>query len=241
MRVTEPGIRYEADGQRLLVTEYQCSLVLPPHYYGGFISGIRDIFSISSETLEGRATLYLSKAGTILVRGWLEESWGEGQSKVYHESSEPFAGTSLNRFVSNSYLGFKARVEDVFHNGIGLLAEGSLDREQEVSQLVKRLLGSIEFHDERPLNEQQLTEAVTAYLNASAQTGADVFLYIARHPYLARPEVIVVLQSVVKQMNTERHPLADHGADRLRLLEKAKEAIEAGVWAQAIGEIRDQL
>jgi hypothetical protein len=241
MRVTESRVRYEADGQPLLVSEYNCSVVLPPHHYGGLLHGIGSIFVVASETLEGEATLYLSKAGDRLIRGWVEESWEARQSQLNLEGTEPFAGTALNRFSSSSHVGFKARVEDVFQNRVGLLVAGPRSSGPEVSQLARRLLGSIEFHDDRPLDDSLLIDAVTAYLNASAQTGADVFLCIARLPYLARPMVIEALRRLVQQMRVERHPEAEYGARRLELLEKAREAMDAGVWTEAVAELRDQL
>ena len=241
MRVVESRVRYEADGQRLLVSEYCCSVVLPQHYNCGLLYGIGSMFVVASETLDCDATLYLSKAGDILIRGWLDESWEVGVSKLSLEGTEPFAGTELKRFGSQSHVGFKARVGDVFQNRVGLLVAGPRQSRQEVTQLARRLLGSIEFHDQRPLDDELVIDAVTAYLNAPAQTGADVFLYIARHAYLLRPMVVEALRTLVRQMRVERHSGADYGARRLELLEKAREAMDADAWTEAVAELRDGL
>jgi hypothetical protein len=239
MRQVEPNVRYQAGKERLTIARYCCSFVLPT----GSTGVCTDLgnFSIEASASSIGATLYLSTADDLVVRGWVDEAFRHYGAVLNPAGAEQVAGARLRSFASDAHVGCKARVQDVFSNRFGVCVTGPVAAGHEVHRFTRGLIASIEFHDPRPVEGAKFVDAATEYLNAPLGTGADGFLYLARHAYLLRPSSVRAFGVLVRQMRAERHPGSNQAAQRLDLMAKARQALEVGEWATMVAELRGRV
>jgi hypothetical protein len=239
VRQVEPNVRYQTGNERLMIARYCCSFALPP----GSAGVCTDLgnFSIEASASSIGATLYLSTADNLVVRGWVDEAFRHHGVVLNPAGAEQVAGVRLRSFASDAYVGCKARVQDVFSNRFGVCVTGPVAAGREVLRFTRGLLASIEFHDPRPVEGANFVDAATEYLNAPLSTGADSFLYLARHAYLLRPGSVSAFGALVRQMRAERHPGSNQAAQRLDLLSKARQALDEGEWETIVSELRGRV
>jgi hypothetical protein len=172
VRQVEPNVRYQAGNERLTIARYRCSFVLPPGSTG-VCTDFGNCSIAASESSIG-ATLYLSTADNLVVRGWVDEAFRHHGVVLNPAGAEHMTGARVQSFASGAYVGYKARVQDVFSNRFGVCVTGPIAAKREVHRFARRLLVSIEFHDPRPVEGGTFVEAATEYLNAPIRTSPPV-------------------------------------------------------------------
>jgi hypothetical protein len=236
MVTVRPGSASHAAGRRLHWPEYHVSLVVPP----ACSAETNEISaSITSDPPGLTANLLHHDTGDWLASGWMDESFRQMNEDL--EPTEP-AETVLSvvsrRFGSRSLAGYKVQSDDVFRNGTSAMLFGPADRAADLARFKIQLFDSVRFVHTGALTEDQVKQAVLQYLNVGAQTGGDLFLYLDRHFYVMRNDVMEIVRILAGQAEKEGHPSAPRSTSRWKVLQEARKLADEGDWDRTLADLR---
>jgi hypothetical protein len=237
LREITVGSTYPSDGQRLFFPAGHLSLVIPRHCTGAAL--MASMFQIKREVPPMEAMLYLHKGGDLLSKKWLDEDIVEkGETLRPTAQTQVVDGVMSREFASPSYRGCKLKLDDVWGNGVSAIFRGPAKEKTRMRRMIARVLDSVRFIQRERLSEAQAIPAITAYLNAKAANKGDLALYVDRHFYMVRDEVIETLRVFSEQAQREGHAAADVATARFDFLVNAREAIDRGAWDLSMADLR---
>jgi hypothetical protein len=233
LREITAGSTYPHDGHRLFFPAGHVSLVIPRQCTGAAL--LTNVFQIKRKASAIEGILYLHQGGDLLDTKWFDKDIEE-QGETLRPTAEAKVedGVITREFVSPSHRGCRLKVDDVWGNGVSAIFRGLRKETPAIRGTITRVLDSLRFIQRECLSEAQTISAITAYLNAKG----DLRLYVDRHFYLVRDEVIETFRVFSKQAQLEGHAAADVATARLKFLFNAREAIDRGVWDLEIADLR---
>ena len=232
-----PGPIYRHRSGRLFSTDNNLSLIVPKGSTGQ--EGGSDIFVIKQASSLLEATLYLHNGSDWLVKSWMDEEIKEGGETLRPtEPARDIRGIMVRRFASPGYVGYRVKMDDPFRSGFSGIFHAPIDREAELKRLLSEVVHSTRFVRVVPFAQKQADEAVVQFTVTPAETHRDLFLYIDRHFYTLRDEVLEVLRLLVLQAEKERHPGLVQFKERLDIANKSRELVRTGGWDKFVADLR---
>ena len=234
MVVIRPGASYSA-GERLYWPEYHFSLRVPPACTCD--AGQIYAFLRSSET-GFEALLNVHKPSQLLVTGWLDEPFTADRERL-----EPIApmetklGVKSRQFASASTAGYKMTVDDPFRYRASARVTGPADRAGDLSLLFRQIVGSIRFVHQDAFNEEQQRQAILPWLNIDASNNDELLLYIDRHFYLLRNDLMDTVRRLARQAEIERDPIAEKLRPLWDMLQRARQFADRRTWDNSIAAL----
>jgi hypothetical protein len=234
MIVIRPGTSYSA-GERLYWPEYHLSLRVPPTYACD-AGQIYAFFRSSEGGLE--ALLNVHKPSDLLVSGWLDEPLMAGRERLEPVTpTETRLGVKSRQFASASAAGYKMTVADPFRYQASARLTGPADRAGDLSLLLRQIVGSIRFVQQDALNEEQHRQAILPWLNIDASDSDEVLLYIDRHFYLLRTDIMDTVRRLARQAEIDRDPIAKRIRPWWDVLQRARQFADRGTWDDSIAAL----
>jgi hypothetical protein len=236
MITVRPGSGSHTAGRRLYWPEYHVSLVVPP----ACSAETNEISAaIRSDPPGLAANLTLHDTADWLASGWMDESFREMNEDLQPAEPEETILTVLSkRFGSRTMAGYKVKSDDVFRNGVSAMLFGPVGRAADLTRFKTQLFDSVRFVHDGALTEDQVQEAVLQFLNIGAKTGGDLFLYLDRHFYVMRNDVMEVVRVLAGQAEKEGHPSAPRSTSRWKVLQDARKVADEGDWDQTLADLR---
>jgi hypothetical protein len=234
MTVIRPGASYSA-GERLYWPDYRFSLRVPP----ACTCDAGEIYAFLRSSEKGlEALVNVHKPSAWLVRGWLDEPFTADRDRLEPvATAESRLGVNSRRFASASTAGYKMTVDDPFRYRASAMLTGPVDRARDLSLLLRQVVGSIRFVNQDPLDEQQQQQAILPWLNSDASDEDEVLLYIDRHFYLLRNDLMDVVGRLARQAEIDRHPMAERIGPLWAVLQRARQIADRGAWDQSIAAL----
>ena len=187
------------------------------------------------------ATFSLRTASAYSVPAWWNESWeDEGVTLAPVADRRTRLGVDSRFFADQppSRVGYKVTLYDVFGNGASGRLSGPAGRAADVDLLLAQIAACVQFVHLDPLDDEQVRKAVLALLNLEAGSTTDVALFIDRHYYLMRLEVMQTVDLIASQLVKDRHEAAERATIICNALKEARALVDAGEWETAVLALR---
>jgi hypothetical protein len=227
---------YPSDGRRLFFPDHHVSIMIPRRCTEFTVAS--NCFQIEHKESPIKAVLMMQKSGR-LTKKWLDDDIVE-RSETLRPTAEAQVvdGVISRELASPSYRGCRLRVDDAWGNGVSATFRGPAKDNARMRTMMGRLFDSVRFIQREPLSEAQAVPAITDYVNAKAANNGDLALYIDRHFYMVRDEVIEAFRAFSKQAQREGHFAADVATARFEFLLNARAAIDRGSWDLSMADLR---
>jgi hypothetical protein len=187
------------------------------------------------------ATFSLRTASAIEVPAWWNEGWeDEGVTLSPTADRRIRLGIHSRFFAAQppSRVGYKVTLYDVLGNGASGRVSGPADRAADLDLLLAQIADCVQFVHLEPLDEGQVRKAVLALLNLDADTKADVLLFIDRHYYLMRLEVMQTVDAITRQLVNDKEAAAEKAMILSDALKEARALVDAGEWDRYLAPLR---
>jgi len=87
------------------------------------------------------------------------------------------------------------------------------------------------------LNEEQHRQAILPWLNIDASDSDEVLLYIDRHFYLLRDDIMDTVRRLARQAEIDRDPIAKRIRPLWDVLQRARQFADRGTWDDSIAAL----